>query len=455
LKEPITHSPRIEHIYKGLDEYFQRHGDLIRDEVKQFEQKAAENHLRYAGKSLLVAFYPFILSEEQVRHISAIAEATIRLMEKVTRLFLQEPAIREYFPFSEEQLELIEVEPGYRLAIPCARFDSFYDGANLRFSELNTDGSSGMDGADRIAKIYLSSPSIKEFFFGQQVSGFEINQAILDTLLSCYREFIGIEKTDRPRIAIVDWRGVRTSEEFAGFQEFCRERAYEVLVADPRELDYDGRSLSHGGVKIDIIYRRVVSREYVQRLDEVKAMTRAFKDHNVCVVGSFRSDVAFSKKVFALVRDRRLERYFTEEERRLAAEHIPWTASLDDAEYDCEGRRVNIPELAKGNKNDFVLKPSYLYEGRGVKVGALTPLDEWEKLADSAIGNDYVLQERIRIPTMPIALWNEEMRIEQRLIHLGEFVFGGRFCGLYCRAADTLVIDRRSREFLVPCLVMA
>jgi hypothetical protein len=456
MKQTIHHPLEIQAIYRRLDDFLRRNPERFRDEVRRFEKTAAESHLRYAGMALLVAFYPFLISEEQARSIACVVEPMLRLMEKITLLFLKEPAMRRQFQFSPEQLELIETDPGYRLSIPCARFDSFYDGAELRFSELNTDGSSGMDGADRIARIYLSSPLIQEFFSDRRVRLFDINAGILETLLECYHEFSGggAAALPKPRIAIVDWKEVRTIEEFRGFAEFCGERGYEAIIADPRELEYNGKALSHRGLKIDIIYRRVVSREYVERLDEVKAMTRAFKDRNVCVVGSFRSDVAFSKRVFAVIQNPALAGFFTEDERRLAAEHVPWTCAFDDGECEFGGARANLPELARNSKDDFVLKPSYLYEGRGVKIGALTDRREWDELTVSALKNDYILQEKIDIPTMPVAVWNDEMRMERRWMHIGEFVFGGKFRGLFCRAADKLVIDRRSKEFLVPCLRM-
>jgi hypothetical protein len=454
VKKDIRHPLEIRSLYRRLDDFIRDHPEQMREAVKQFEERAAKSHLRYAGKALLVGFYPFIIAKEEVGYIAGVVESTMRLMEKITRLFLAEPQIRRQFSFSPEQLELIEIEPGYQWAIPCARFDSFYDGDNLRFSELNTDGSSGMDSADRISHIYFSSPPIQEFFRTVPLHLFDICQGVLETLLACYRQFSGRDFADRPRIAIVDWKEVRTSAEFLGLSEFCCERGYETLIADPRELEYDGKTLSHGGSKIDIVYRRVVSHEYVEHLDEVKPMTQAFRDHNVCVVGSFRSDVAFSKRVFAVIHNPELAGFFTEEERCLATQHVPWTHFFSDVTAEYEGQEVSIPALAKESKDRFVLKPSSLYEGRGVKIGAVMQKEEWEEAIVSALKNDYVLQERIYIPSMSVAVWSDGMEMEQRLLHLGEFVFGGRFRGLYCRAANTLVIDSRSKELLLPALIL-
>lgn len=441
-------------LYQDLNAFIRENRERIGAEVKKFKLDAAQSHVRYAGRALFIAFYPFVLSETQALHISEAVEAMIRLMEKTTRLFLEEPAVRQAFGFKPEQLELIEVDPGYEPAIPFARFDSFFDGRSLLFSEINTDGTSGMDGAEKVAKLFLAAPTMREFFAARPVGAFDLNHCILQTLLRCHGQFVGGTAAAPPRIAIVDWKEARTFEEFVAFAEFCRGQGHEAVVADPRELDYDGHALSHRGLKIDLLYRRVVSREYVERLKEVRAMTRALRDHNVCVVGSFRSDVAFNKKIFGVLHNPEFARFFTEEERELVERHVPWTRAFDGSECEYRGRSVNMLDLAKGEKDGFVLKPSDLYEGRGVKLGVQTSREEWEKAADAALKSDYVLQELIPIPSLPIGVWNDEFEMETRLIHLGEYVFDGSFCGFYCRAADVPIINSLSKELLVPCLVL-
>ncbi|UCD57370.1 MAG: hypothetical protein JSV16_16450 [Candidatus Hydrogenedentota bacterium] len=455
IGHPFRMEDEIESLYKELNGFLHTNRERIRYDVKQFELEAAKTHLIYAGAPLAIGFYPLILSETQSLYISKVVEAMIRLMERTTDLFLREPRIRQAFGFGPEQIELIEVDPGYERAIPCARFDSFFDGQGLRFSELNTDGTAGMDGSEKIAKLFLAAPTMLEFFSAHPIEVFDINSCVLQTLLDCYGQFAGGSTTEIPRIAIVDWKEARTFEEFVAFEEFCREQGYEAVVADPRELDYDGYVLSHRGLRIDIIYRRVVSGEYFERLKEVKAMTQAFRDHSVCVVGSFRSDVAFSKNIFGVAHDPRFSHFFTSEERKLVEDHVPWTLPFEDSECEYRGRRLSIVELARNEKNRFVLKPSTLYEGRGVMLGVQTGQDEWESLIEAALKNDYILQELIPMPTMPIGLWNNEIEMQTRFIHLGEYVFGGRFCGFYCRAADAPVIDRLSKELLIPCLVLA
>ena len=442
-------------LYRDLNDHMGADRALLERAVEQFEAEAAEANVLYAGSPLAVGFYPLILSKGQLGFISSVAEAMLRLMEKATALFLENPSVREVFDFSPQQLELIEVDPGYEHAIPCARFDSFFDGEDIHFTEINTDGTAGMDGSEKISKLFQASPFVKDLFPSSRVSTFDISQNVLDTLLDCYGQFAGSKSAKKPRIAIVDWKETRTSAEFFSFAEYCRSRGYEAVVADPRDLEYDGKTLSYEGSTIDLIYRRVVSGEYIERLDEVEAMTRAFKEHHVCVVGSFRSDVAFSKKVFGLLHTPEFGGLFTEEELALAQKHVPWTQPFGDRECDYRGKSFAMPELARANKDDFVLKPSSLYEGRGISLGFDKTTSQWDAAIEAALKGDYILQEFIREVEMPVGALKDEFKLEPRFIHIGEYIFGGKLAGLYCRAAEGPLIDMTSRECVIPCLVFA
>jgi hypothetical protein len=444
-----------EHLYGRLNAYLRNNPRRIEEDIERFESLAAQQGLLYGGRPLSIGFYPIILSHPQLTAIMEVVEALLGVMEKITRLFLHEPSVRRMFGFPREQVELIEVDPGYEPAIPCGRFDSFFDGRHIRFTEFNTDGTAGMDGAEKITKLFMSLPSIQEFFSGCPPKTFDINQCVLQAILDCHRQFVGGKPPVSPRIAITDWKEARTSAEFVAFREFCHARGYEAVVADPREFSYDGTTLSHRGLKIDIIYRRVVSSEYVGRLEEVGDMTRAFKDHAVCVVGSFRSDVAFSKKAFAFLHQPEFSHLFSAEEHKLVERHIPWTQRFEDAECEYRGERTRLPDLARDNKDAFVLKPSNLYEGQGVWLGAKKTSEEWQELIDTALEEDYVLQELLSVPCLPVGIWQDGFEMQERFVHLGEYVFGGNFCGLYCRTAEGPLINRASRERLAPCLVLA
>ena len=68
--------------------------------------------------------------------------------------------------------------------------------------------------------------------------------------MSTYVEWGG--KTKRPQMAIVDWKEVPTWSEFEILKERFEKMGIPVVLADPRELEFDGKRLGGQGKKIDL-----------------------------------------------------------------------------------------------------------------------------------------------------------------------------------------------------------
>jgi len=60
-----------------------------------------------------------------------------------------------------------------------------------------------------------------------------------------------------------------------------------VVLADPRELEWNGKDLSAKGKKIDLVYRRVLMNDIVARPKECAALLKAYEAQAVCVAQQF------------------------------------------------------------------------------------------------------------------------------------------------------------------------
>ena len=58
--------------------------------------------------------------------------------------------------------------------------------------------------------------------------------------------------------------------------------------------------LRRGEFAIDILYRRVRLQEFLVRFDLSHPMMRAYKEHAVCMVNSFRAEVGAKRAIFDL-----------------------------------------------------------------------------------------------------------------------------------------------------------
>src|SRR3989441_6783615 len=209
--------------------------------------------------------------------------------------------------------------------------------------------------------------------------------ALLDALLASYREWGGTSAT--PVIAIVDWREVPTWSEFEIIQARFEKLGVATLVCDPRELEFDGRTLAAQGRKIDLVYRRVLINDIVARPAECAALVRAYEARAVCVANSLRCKIPHKKAFFAVLTDERNRELFTPAERELIQRHVPWTRLLGDVKTTCESQPIELLEYVRGGRTDFVLKPNDDYGGAGVTLGWGNDENEWGAQPQRALGD--------------------------------------------------------------------
>lgn len=181
----------------------------------------------------------------------------------------------------------------------------------------------------------------------------------------------------------MDWVGVPTWSEFEILRDRFERLGVPTLVADPRELEFDGKRLTVEGRQIDLVYRRVLINDVVSRPAECSALLKAYEANAVCVANSFRCKIPHVKAFFAVLTDERNGALFSHAERQLIRLHIPWTRVVADVKTAHYGDTVELLAFIRKNRTNLVLKPSDEYGGSGVTLGWETSEAAW----DAAIAN--------------------------------------------------------------------
>src|SRR5438132_8109660 len=96
----------------------------------QFQAKVRASDMRYAGEPLDVAYCPLAVAAADLDRLAGLAEGALALLERATRRFLERPDLQAEYGWTPERLRVVAHDPGYPLAVPCARFDSYWDGAD-------------------------------------------------------------------------------------------------------------------------------------------------------------------------------------------------------------------------------------------------------------------------------------------------------------------------------------
>jgi len=230
----------------------------------------------------------------------------------------------------------------------------------------------------------------------------------------------------KPRIAIVDWRGVRTYREFELCQDYFRSQGYDVGIFDPNELEQraDGR-LAAGDFAIDLVYKRVVTLELLAKYGTDHPLIHAVGQHTVCMVNSFNAVLLFNKGLFALLSDSAFPLDLNPIERLVIRRHLPWTRLLVDGRAEVDGQAVDLLSYAIANQDSLVIKPTNDYGGRGVILGWECDQAAWRAALTAGLQTPSILQRRVPIPQALFpSISDGRLDLAPRLVDVDPYVWG-------------------------------
>jgi glutathionylspermidine synthase len=204
---------------------------------------------------------PHIMLRAQYETVKRAAETLAGAFEKIAIAALGDEALLAVLDLTQDEEKAARIEPGYSRLCVSSRLDAHVNAKGFQFLEYNAETPAGVGDQMQLEKILFRLPALKEFLEGNSHWLPQPHRALLVSLLKAYREWGGEE--DKPRIAIVDWEGVPTSSEFQILKDYFVAQGYPALIVDPHELEYNGAYLSAEGLRIDIVYKRVIIQYFV------------------------------------------------------------------------------------------------------------------------------------------------------------------------------------------------
>ena len=383
--------------------------------------------LMFGERPLCVAIRPQLLTRRRYEQAVNAAEGVFSALTALEKAVLKDADLRAELGLEPEEERLAMADPGFRSSSPSVRLDSFF-ADEVRFVEYNAESPAGMAYSNNLAAIFAGLPAMKAF--RKQFRG-----AFLPTrrrqLRSMLRAFTQWDRGATPSMAIVDWEGLPTAPEFEMFKAFFEEAGVKTVICDPRALEFRQGKLYAQGAAVNLVYRRVLTSELLDRGDETRALREAYVAGAACVVNSFRAKLLHKKMSLALLSDDRYARLYTPAQRAAVRRHIPWT------------RRVR-PELAEQiarGRDHLVLKPNDEYGGKGVVLGWTVDQAEWEAAIQVATTQSYVVQEAVEIPRLPFPVVLDGLRYLDLAVDLDPYLFDGRAGGFMTRVSAAALLN--------------
>jgi hypothetical protein len=368
------------------------HRELAWAEALQQRMEAAK--LSAGGRLICPFLRPHFISRRQYDSLVKSGEALIAAIDRMEEMVLSNPALLSRLELLPAEKMLASIDPGYDAMEVASRLDTHLSNGHLHFVHYNADTPGGSAYADALADLFYETPPVKEFRKKYTLTKAGSRKHLLQALLKSYKQFGGKKK---PNIAIVEFRASYHSgqSEYELYRDFFRSEGYAVEIVSPEQLEYRNRVLRKGNFEINLVYRRLGVQEFLIRFDLSHPLVQAYRDRAVCVVNSFRSELAHKKAMFGLLTDETLTASFPAVERKAIRQHVPWTRLVAAAKTTYEDQTVDIPDFITRNRERLTLKPNDDYGDQHSYFGWEMDSAGWDRALKQAMRSPYVVQERV------------------------------------------------------------
>jgi hypothetical protein len=418
-------------------------------------ERQTEKDITYKDRPIPTFLRPCFVTAKQRDMIRDSSQVLLECAERFIRVYREDESVRDAIGLPPDEVEYALMETGLSKQIVVARPDGFLQGSDLKFLEFNSDSPAGVAWTDLHEEVFLQLPHMQELSAATTLGGSDCQRIMLEAFLRAYKEF-GLP--DKPVAAVVDWRDASTLREFYINQSYFEKNGVEAVVADPRDFELKGDKLYAQGKAINLIYRRVIIGEVLAKKDEpgIRDFLEAFRRKLCCFVNPFCSKIPGSKSFMGVLSDERFDSMFTARQNEIRNNFVPITRVLKPGRVTWKQKELDVYDLARDEKDNVVIKPTFGYGGRGVNVGREKSPGEWDDLLQDAAKNpgEWTLQEYVEIPEEPFPILEPELAFEPRKVNLNPYLFGGTYAGSFVRLSKSSIINVTAGGGMVPVFVL-
>jgi hypothetical protein len=364
--------------------------------VEAMRARMQAENLSTPGRLLCPFLRPHFLSRRQFDSLSKTAETLISAIDRMAQMAIETPALLSRMELLPAEKMLASIHPGYTFPDVTASLDSHLTNGSLHLVQYSAESPAGLAWSEGLADIFYDCPPAREFRKRYTLTRIGGKKLLLTALLKAFRQFAG--KNVAPKIGILEFRPSFQSSspgEYEIFRDFYRASGFQAEIVSPDQLEFRAGVLRRGNFEINLIHRRISAQEFLLRFDLSHPLVQAYKARAVCIVNSFRSELAHKKAMFGLLTDDTLTAKFPAAERKAILEHVPWTRLVGPVKTVYAGETIDLQEFILQNQEKLVLKPNDEYGGRGAFFGWEMDASGWERALREAMRTPYVVQERV------------------------------------------------------------
>ena len=359
--------------------------------AEELQQRMRQHRLTDSGRLLSPVLRPFFVTQKQLDSLTKVASQLSAILDKLAVMILSQPALLNRLVMLPAEKSLFTVDPGYQPFSVAGSFDASMSGTGCLISGIDASVSLGLGYANGLADLFLDLPAIKEFRRnGQKVTKLPARK-VAQSLMSAWQQFGG---NGKPNVAVVDWahanEGGSDGELLA---ELLAAQGMLTRFASPEKLVLEDGVLKSAGQKIDLVVRRISTRDLVTRWDLSHPLLQAYRAHAVCVVNSFRAEFAQRRAFLELLTDEKVIAGLTSNEKKLLRSSVRWTRVMSARRVQFEDQEIDLLDWVVKNRERLLLIPDQPGTEARTYAGSEMTSVAWEWAVRQSLRSPYVVQD--------------------------------------------------------------
>ena len=425
--------------------------------AEAMQDRMKQEHILLGSRPASPVLRPHFITSRQYQNLVKGAESLFSAINRVQEMALANPMLLSRMQLLPAEKMLAAIDPGYPFLSVTGLLDTNLNNGSIQFTDYNSETPAGVAFGEALSNMFYDTPPMKEFRKRYSLTKLGGTKQLLQSLLKAYKEYGG--KTARkPYIGILEFRQpfqTTASPEHLMLAELFRKEGCPTEVVAPEQLEYKNGVLRKGDFQIDLVYRRMNVKEFLVRFDLSHPLVRAYQDRKVCIVNSFRAELARKKAIFDLLTDEVVTAKFPTPERKAIREFIPWTRVVTPGNTTHNGKPIDLMEYVQTHRSKLVLKPNDDSAELQVYRGAIMDDAGWERALKLTQRAPYVVQELTETTRVPFpVLQYGSMQVKDLNVDVHPHSFLGKVYGCSSWLTTEAPSGARSAVGLAPTFIL-
>ncbi|WP_306352356.1 hypothetical protein [Flavobacterium sp. '19STA2R22 D10 B1'] len=378
-----------------------------------------------------VSSWPVIIDQNTSKRLSYLSTRIPQLISKIPTLYFNndEQKIADYYldgDLTLAQFALLCHEK--KIETPC-RLDLTYTDYGFKILEANIGSSIGGWQAQSFEEIIKNyHPLLVDEFESKNIQ-ILYNEFLISKVI----EHVPNVK-DEVNI-FISMEGIEDKDSMLEIKQFLNDLLIksmvktslkgEIFIGDLNTLKLTGNELCLDNTRIHCVLNMSGS-------EITPSIFRAFMMDLIYFPDHLGVILERDKRNLGLLRELAEQDKFSLEDKALILETIPWTYAVEEREVLFKEEKYNLIDLLKNNKDQFVIKVAFGYQGIDVFVGKFLSNESWEEAIALAINEKKMIAQEFSDSLDIMAPDSQNNWAAHKLIW-GSFGFGEIYGGVWVR----------------------